>query len=229
MGYLRRVLFLLLIAAGASLCPSLAFAATHYVAGAELPPQFLPPPPAEGSAAWKQNIDGVLAAQKHISRADIAAMRDEQHMRIGLVADVLGPGFTRAAYPHTFELLDGVLEDSEAIADADKRYWHTRRPYLTDARVKLMVDPIDQSPAFPSGHTAGSRVLAEVLGMIDPDRLADLRAKADSIAYHRIEAGVHYPGDVEGGHLLAMLIVGALANSDAFQSDLAAAREEIKR
>lgn len=90
-----------------------------------------------------------------------------------------------------------------------------------------MVDRIDASPAYPSGHTSSSRVAAEVLGLLFPDRLAALRAKADSIAAHRIQAGVHYPVDIESGRLLAMLVLGALLKSDAFQSDLAAAREEM--
>jgi acid phosphatase (class A) len=204
-------------------------AEAHYVASAELPPQLLPPPPSEGSAGWKKNIEGVLAAQKHVGKGDLAAMRDEQHVRLGLMTDVVGPDFTREKFPRAYLLLDRVFEDSENIAHADKQFWHTRRPYLTDKHVRLLIDRIDQSPAYPSGHTSFSRVVAEVLGLLYPDRLADLRARADAIAYHRIEAGVHYPGDVEGGRLLAMLVVGALMKNDDFQSDLAAAREEIGR
>jgi acid phosphatase (class A) len=57
--------------------------------------------------------------------------------------------------------------------------------------------------------------------------LADLRARADVIAQHRIEAGVHYPNDVEGGRLLAMLIVGALSENEDFQDDVENAKKEM--
>ena len=202
---------------------------TYYVAPADLPPGLLLPPPGEGSAGWQKNIAGVLAAQKHVSGADLAALRNEQHLRIDLVTSVMGPGFTRERFPRTYELLAQVFEDAEGVTAADKQFWHTRRPYLTDKRVKLLIDPIDASPSYPSGHTSGSRVVAEVLGMIYPDRLADLRERADEIAYHRIQAGVHYPCDIESGRMLAMLVIGALEKSDDFQSDLADAREEVAR
>jgi acid phosphatase (class A) len=227
MRFLRLALVLLACICTGPIPLHAASAEAHYISTAELPPQLLPPPPAEGSASWRKNIQEVLAAQRHISKADLAAMRDEQHVRLGLITDVIGPDFTREKFPRTYALLDRVFADSENIDHADKQFWHTRRPYLTDKHVQLFVDRIDQSPAYPSGHTTFSRVIAEVLGMLYPDRLADLRVRADAIAYHRIEAGVHYPVDIEGGRLLAMLIVGALEKSDDFQSDLAAAKEEI--
>lgn len=228
MRFLLR--FVLLAVVGCGLLPATLLAAnyeSHYVVSAELSPLLLPPPPAEGSPAWKKNVEGVLAAQRHISKIDRAAMRDEQHMRLDLMTGVLGQDFTPAKYPRSFALLENVFEDSETITGVDKKYWHTRRPYLTDKRVRLMVDPIDQNPAYPSGHTSASRVVAEILGLLFPDRLAALRTRAESIAQHRIEAGVHYPGDVEGGRLLAMLITGALIKSDDFNNDLADAREEL--
>lgn len=200
---------------------------SHYVSSIDLPPQLLPPPPEEGSKEWKKNIQGVLAAQQHIAKKDSAAIRDEQHLRLSLITNVIGTDFTAEKFPRTYELLQNVFEDSEFITGADKKFWHTRRPYLTDKQVKLFVDRIDSNPAYPSGHTSASRVAAEVLGMLFPDRLGDLRARAESIAYHRVQAGVHYPVDVEGGRMLAMMIIGALSKSADFQSDLTAAKEEI--
>ena len=91
----------------------------------------------------------------------------------------------------------------------------------------MYVNPIDASPAYPSGHSTSSRVLAEILGMLAPDKLSALRARADAVAHHRIQAGVHYPVDVEGGRMLAMLIVGYLTANEDFQDDLAAAKKEI--
>ena len=199
----------------------------NYVQAQFLPPQLLPPPPAEGSAAWRSQIALVIQAQHKISLDDLAAMRAEQNLRVETITDTLGPSFNRQHLPKTFALLDRVMQDTGTISEADKKFWHTRRPYLTNARVKLYVDPIDASPAYPSGHTSGPRVLAEVLGMLEPEQLAALRARADAIARHRVEAGVHYPVDLEGGRLLAMLVIGALTANADFQDDLQAAREEM--
>ena len=211
----------------ASVSPVSAAWSETYVAPSQLPPSFLLPPPAENTAAWKHEIEAVRAAQKHISPSDLADLREEQHVRLELITPVMGADFNRERLPQTFALLDNVLADTVAVTHADKRFWHTRRPYLTDPHVKLLVDPLDNNPAYPSGHTSESRVLAEVLGMLAPDRLESLRARADSIAWHRVQAGVHYPNDLTGGRMLAMLMVGALSANSDFQDDLAAARDEM--
>ncbi len=200
---------------------------SYYVTIETLPPQLLVPPPAEKSVAWQRNIKVVITAQQHLSKNDLAAMRNEQHVRLDLVTGVLGPNFTRASKPKIFALLDRVLNDASIITEADKQFWHTRRPYLADRHIRLLVDPIDSSPAYPSGHTSETRVVAEVLGLLYPEKLDTLRQRADDIAWRRIEAGVHYPADINAGRMLAMLIVGALLENDAFRDDLAAAREEI--
>jgi acid phosphatase (class A) len=139
----------------------------------------------------------------------------------------MGADFTSEKFPKTFALLNHVYTDTLLITEADKKYWHTRRPYLTDHQVKLLIDPIDSSPAYPSGHTSSGRVMAEVLGMVVPEKLSALRDRAEMIAQDRIAAGVHYPSDIGAGRMLAMLIVGALLQNHDFQNDLAAAREEI--
>jgi len=191
-----------------------------------LSPRLLPPPPAEGSEAWNAQIELVVAAQSSLSPSEIWQIRNEQKFRVGLMTDTLGRSFDRERLPKTCELLDRIERTSEEVVDAAKKYWHTRRPYLADPRVKLLVDSTT-SDAYPSGHTSEARVLAEVLGLLFPDKLPVLRARAEDIARHRVEAGVHYPVDLEGGRLLAMLEVGALTASSDFQVDLSAAREEI--
>jgi acid phosphatase (class A) len=225
-------LFILLVAIVCVCTPVCSYSADQkdansYIEQGTLPPQLLPPPPAEGTKEWQKQIAGVLAAQKHISDTDVAAIKDEQHIRLDLMISVMGSDFTREKLPKTFAFLDRVLANASAISRADKEYWHTRRPYLTDKRVKLYINRIDDNPAFPSGHTSEMRVLAEVLGQLRPEKLLDLRARAEEIALHRIEAGAHYPNDVEGGRLLAMLIVGALNANDDFQDDLEVAKKEI--
>lgn len=199
-----------------------------YVQPKALSPLFLPPPPVEGSAAWRKQVDEVIRAQRNLSPADVQAARDEQKVRVEMLTSVLGDKFKRERLPKTFAFLDHVLTSASQVSEADKKYWHTRRPYLTDPQVKLYVDPIDASPAYPSGHTASARVLAEVLGMLLPEKLSALRARADLIALHRVQAGVHYPVDLEGGRALALLIIGAMASSDYFQDDLAIAKKELE-
>ncbi len=228
----RRVFAAILFLVLAAGLPQISWAWTPpqpvYLAAGLLPPDILPPPPAEGSPGWKDQIKQVIAAQNHISAEEIAAAKHEQHWQIELFTSDIDPTFTRDKYPKTWALLENVRNDIGAVSETDKNYWHTRRPYLTDKHVKLFVDRIDASPAYPSGHTSGSLVVAEVMGMVKPEWREPLRSQADQIAWHRVEAGVHYPVDLEGGRRVGMAVLGALLQSEKFQSDLAAAKAEWK-
>ena len=219
--FVRPLMFLLL------LLPCGAEAATTYINADLLPPTLLAPPPAEASPANKANIAGVLRAQKHVSKEAVAEMKAEQHLTPDLVAAMLGPDYTRENYPATHALIDRAFSDCEAVTAIDKKFWHTRRPYLVSHQVHLLIDPIDTNPSYPSGHTSGSRIVAEVLAQLFPEQQDSLRSKAASIAWHRVQAGVHYPVDIQSGDQVAMLVLGAMTASPDYQRDLAAARAEI--
>jgi len=227
LSFLLSVVFMGFCAVMAPVSAGAFDSAQAYIEVETLPPGLLPPPPAEGSKDWQKQIDAVLRAQRNLSSADLAAMKDEQNVRLDQMTSILGTDFTHEKLPKTFMLLDRVMSDTGKVIGADKKFWHTRRPYLTDARVKLLVDPIDSNPSYPSGHTTESRVLAEILGILVPEKRAALRARADAIALRRVEAGVHYPVDLDGGRMLAMLVVGSLTANDDFQDDLVLAKKEI--
>jgi hypothetical protein len=57
----------------------------------------------------------------------------------------------------------------------------------------------DESPAYPSGHAAGSRILALALGEIFPHRKEVLVELSRLIGQSRIDGGLHYPSDVQAG------------------------------
>lgn len=199
-----------------------------YLDAKNFPPELLPVPPQEGTKAHRWQVEAVLTAQQQITADDKSAMLDEQHLRLELLTDTLADNVARDTHPAIFHLLDRVWADTRGITDQAKNFWHTRRPYLVDSRVTLGVDPLDNSPAYPSGHTCGSMVAAEVLGLIFPKQRATLYAKAESIARNRVLAGVHYPNDLDGGRLLAMQIIGALMQNEEFRADLAAAKAEVE-
>jgi acid phosphatase (class A) len=199
--------------------------AGHYFDETIIPLTLLPPPPAEHSEAWDAEIAAIQALQRAATPADIAAAEAEVHLTPELLTSIL-PGVTRAAYPALFTLLERIGDDGHALGDLAKDHWRTRRPYLASSAVKALVTP-HANPSYPSGHTNGSLVWAEVLGQLFPNQQAALRARADDIARHRVLAGMHYPADVEGGRRLALLTLGALWQSPAFRQDFAAAGQEV--
>ena len=71
-------------------------------------PQLLPAPPAEGSEAWKAQVEMVVAAQNSLSPAEISAIRNEQKFRVELMTDTLGLLFDDGRLQKTYALLNRV-------------------------------------------------------------------------------------------------------------------------
>ena len=202
--------------------------AAGYVPADAIDPLLLPPPPKEGSAVWQQDLHTVIRAQRQTSNANLVAMGEEARLTVDYMLRPYGAAASRAALPQVYALLDRVKLTADCVNDTAKYYWNTRRPFVAAPdRVQLKVAHF-QSPSYPSGHTMESRVLAEVLGMLWPDRRAEFRAAADDIAWHRVQAGAHYPHDLAGGRLQAMQLVGALAVNKDFLTDLQSSRQQVK-
>jgi acid phosphatase (class A) len=203
--------------------------AGHYLEPAQIPPTFLFKPWEEQSAEWKKDVQEIMEMQKNAGSEEVRQAAAEKHMAPEMVVSVLGAEYARDRYPVLFELLDKVGEDCKAINNQAKDYWLTRRPYLAASKeVKALIAAHD-NPAYPSGHTSGSLLWAEVLGQLFPDKRELLRARANDIAYRRVLVGMHYPVDVQGGRAVARLTLGALWQNEAFKRDFAAAKQEIEK
>lgn len=217
----------------AALCLSIACQpvknhAYNYINPESISPTLIAPPPADGSDAKRQEIEQIILRQKYHTKAQLdAAIKTHDPVTPELMTSVIDNAFNRERLPFTFNFLDHVVADCFDTVEIAKVYFHNKRPYLADKRVKALVPNPNTTGAYPSGHTACSRVWAEVLGQLVPEKQAALRARADEMGEHRILLGVHYPHDVAGGKNMALLIVGALSQSKEYQADLARAKAEI--
>jgi acid phosphatase (class A) len=199
-----------------------------YLTPAQVPATVLPAPTPRDSKALAAEVATILKLQKQVTPAQITRATAEIPVRPEMITDrVFGPRrFNRNIFPKTFALLDRVGSDNARITHAAKDYWDTKRPYLEHPRIQLLIKP-PLNPAYPSGHTSGSLIFAETLGLALPRYANALRAQADEVALGRIRVGLHYPHDVEGGRLLATQEMALLRHSPKFQADLAAARKEL--
>jgi acid phosphatase (class A) len=191
-------------------------------------PDMLTPPPAEQSAIWLAEIDHIIAAQKNIDDTTLTAMRAEQPVVPEMVTNVLSEKFTRKNLPKTFHLLDRVGADTRSFTETAKIYWNTRRPFVVDTRVKLLIDNISNK-AYPSGHTSISAVWAMTLAALMPTQTETLLKRADAIAWHRVQAGVHYQVDLTGGRELARLTFTALNANAQYKNDFERAQKELRQ
>jgi undecaprenyl-diphosphatase len=110
-----------------------------------------------------------------------------------------GPAGRRAAVRGTVAI--GVT--SPLVNLVAKSAWSRQRPNRADAGVPAWRNVrMPASASFPSGHAASGFAFATAIGRDQPWLGLALRFLAVAVAYSRIHAGVHYPGDVVVGSLI---------------------------
>jgi hypothetical protein len=76
------------------------------------------------------------------------------------------------------------------------------RPYWKDDRIKVAEGTEKFCYSFPSGHAAGTRLIALKMADKFPKYKNDLIKLSDQIARSRVQAGIHYPSDIKAGKAL---------------------------
>lgn len=202
------------------------------------PPQFvqphdvamdtLPPPPKPDSAEFKRELENIIATQKKLTASEKDAILHEDHITPEMMVEpVLGKNYTPEAYPALYALLKHSASDAWRICDMTQEYWKSPRPWNADARVEALAKKLAR-PGYPSGHTTTNAVWAYVLADLFPAKRDALFKRAYAVAGNRIKAGAHFPHDVEGGKILAQAVYEKMRESEAYQRELAAAKEELK-
>ncbi|HTC28576.1 phosphatase PAP2 family protein [Dyella sp.] len=188
----------------------------------------LPPPPAAGSIAAKHDLQVVLSTQKARTAADMAAAKADAERSVFRFADVFGMSFQASALPKTAAFFTRTAAlDKEAVKEA-KDYWQHPRP----SEVSSQVHPLSKEKAndwsYPSGHSTFGYTTAVLLANMVPEKRADIFARADVYAEHRIVMGVHFPSDIEAGHLAGTVIADDILRDPSYQADYQAARTELR-
>lgn len=225
---MRHIAFILLLCLNICLAlPSHAAETRAYFTTETISPRLLTPPLTPHSPEWNAEVKSIISLQRYADAKEVAKADKEREMAPEMVALTVEPTWTRKDFPATYHLLDRVGRTTHIVGDNAKDYWHTKRPYLMDKRIKALVAP-STSPAYPSGHTLGSHGWAYTLALLQPAKRDAFLARAAEIAQHRVLVGMHYPHDVRGGKELALLIIGGLLQNAEFKADFQAARKELK-
>lgn len=136
----------------------------------------------------------------------------------------LGEWFRRENLPETEELLSRVIHDAMVYMIEFKLKYARPRPYTLEPNLKV-AQPLPHG-AFPSGHSFGSFVNAEILSRLAPDRREELMNSAQEFAWSRELLGVHYPSDSEAGRIWAADFVEFLFENEKFVRDFEAVKKE---
>ena len=186
----------------------------------------LPPPPEPGSLADRTDLETVLQVQVWRTPEQAALSQRLVQDDPFKFAEVLGPQFNDRNFPLTAGLLRRVLADTYAVSLTLKDVYARKRPHLQDPRVEPCLERVS-TPSYPSGHSTRAYVTATILSGLFPERKEALLGFARKAAWARVQGGIHYPTDLEGGRLLAMAIVEALQKSEAFRKALQDCRAEV--
>lgn len=197
-----------------------AASAGHYLSLDGLDLRAVQAAPADGSYEDKEDFRVILDWQARRTSAQCAAAKAEMSHNYEVFFGRLSP-FGSPTPAAVKEFFKNVGEDSVAAHRYLKDVYQRERPFLRDARVKPCL-PRVAGLAYPSGHSAMSRLFALILGDLAPARRAEFLAKADESALFRVMGGVHHPSDTAAGKALADSLYNALKLEPAFVSDLRA-------
>ena len=93
--------------------------------------------------------------------------------------------------------LGATWDANIACHEAKYVYW-TPRPSQADPAIRPLV-ALPNHPSYPSNHACDSGAAAEVLAVFFPSRANELRSMAREAGESRIDGGIHYRFDIDGG------------------------------
>jgi len=221
-------LFVFLIAAALGVSPAAKAANTFYLNPADVDLiHVLGPPPAEDSSAEKSDLQAVLAAVQSRTDAEIESAQADDQRIVFRFADVMGANFRPESLPLTTQLFRHVYEDGNAATVAAKAFFKRRRPFVVDPVIKIIVV---QAPDFsyPSNHATFAYEAGILLAAMVPEKAAAIFQRAANYAHNRVIAGVHFPTDVEAGHISGSVIDNALLHNAQFRVDFERATSEVR-
>ena len=197
---------------------------------------FLPPFPARGSAAeaydiaaWREALKGADSPRWKQAIADHP---------VGLGQGVtqfqcaLGVTLTVKNAPTLLKLMSTMQLDVHWAVEHAKAHFKRPRPFADtpDTPICLPVPKEKRSKvssAYPGGHSTLGMAWGLVLAELAPDRAGAVMARVHDYSQSRLVCGIHYPSDLEAGHMLGAALVARLRAEPAFRADLDAARAEV--
>jgi acid phosphatase (class A) len=196
----------------------------------------MPPPPADGSQAAKDDLEMFHAFNDHPSTERWQTAVGDDLTVYDRFSEQLGLPLDRLHLPSLVRLLNRASADALAVTAEAKKRFPRPRPYQVMQLKRVCGMPKAPSPqkgsiqgaSYPSGHAVVSWVAALVMSESAPASAQAIVGRAVSYGDSRVVCGLHFPSDVEAGHKLASAIVARLFENPDFVRDLKCARREVE-
>ena len=194
----------------------------------------IPPPPAEGSAAFaldeefsRKSIELRGTPRWELAAKDAELMFPEAG---GTFSCALGAPITEKDTPHLYMLLRRTLADVGLSTYTAKNKYQRKRPFMKNKEPICTPDEKEllmKDGSYPSGHTAIGWAWALILTEIAPDRADAILARGRAFGESRNICNVHWHSDVVEGRFMGAAAVARLHADPAFRAEIEAAKAEL--
>lgn len=189
----------------------------------------LPPPPAEGSAAWASDDAHYRSLAKLHGTARWTLAARDADLAFPKAAEVfsctLDMPISKEATPHLNMLLRRIRMDASRANDRPKDKYKRARPFMVTKE-----EPCERARAadsYPSGHASIGWAWGLALAEIAPDRADALLARAYAYGESRAVCRAHWKSDIEAGRIVGAATIARLHADPVFVAQMAEARKEI--
>lgn len=195
----------------------------------------LPPPPAEGSAAFARDeeVSKAMRRTPGSPRWSAAVSDADLHFPHAISAFTCAAGFTPSmtTTPILLRLIEKSAIDVGLSTYKAKNKYQRIRPFVMHGNASCT--PGDEKMlrgdgSYPSGHSALGWSWALLLAEIVPSRADAILQRGRDFGQSRLVCNVHWQSDVDAGRLMASATLARLHADPGFQADLATAKGEAQ-
>jgi membrane-associated phospholipid phosphatase len=174
----------------------------------------LPPPPAPGSAAARDELDELMRRQRSRTPESLAAGRSWRRgasLRWNEIArELVAQHRTDVLIASRVYALLGVAQHDACLGVLRNKYRYRRPPpFLTSTDLRPE-ETSSREPAYPCAHAAIAAASAAVLGELYPGDRTSLQTRAAEHADSRITLGACTRSDLEAGRQLGQAVGAAV-------------------
>ena len=191
----------------------------------------LTPPPENDSQETKEELQEIIDEQTTRTKDDensiyVSDMMDSFHFREYLNENNLD---------YRSSEITAIIDDVWKITRTHKNKYNRPRPYQVAKALNMDFDTMYgttmKTPSYPSGHSCGSRLLAEYLSIQHPAHRKQFIDIAEKVGRGRIQAGFHYSTDHQAGVELALKVLPYLeiSKQDLLESIIDLPRKDYSR
>jgi acid phosphatase (class A) len=212
--------------------------APGYLKPAELPDslRLLGAPPARESVAFAHDEDARKAALSLVGTARRTLATQDADLAFPSPATnfscAMGVKIDEQSTPRIYQVMQKVLTDAGLSTYGVKNKYNRVRPFALHNEGTCTPgdeDILRHDGSYPSGHTAAGWGWALVLTEINPERANELLARGLAFGQSRVICNAHWQSDVDAGRIMGAATVAKLQSNPAFQADITAAKEELKK